>query len=418
MRGTFRPTPGDAIRKLAPWLPAIVVLATAILRSSREWGDFGGYAIAGEAFRAGRYSDASSNNWPPFFSLLAAPLSLLAAFPPRAVRIGWALFSSAVLALSSARFFRKLYNGAVPSWAAPAAALLVSPFWIAHIVHHQFYAFVLAACAEGFFAAERGQDLRAGIWIGLAAAAKVTPALTLAYFLFTRRLRVVGAAVATVACCSLLTVPALGAGGAIDAHLRWMARVRTLHGTIGDRNQSLEALTMRWTAPGNPPDVAGVGRLVPLSQETAIELGSAVAAALVVIAALACARGGLRPLQAFAPLVAVSVFAAPYCWRSQMVALFPLLLALTARIAQRRSDWIDVAVLAAFAMGALLREPGITGPSLYQRIEGAGLTAITYLLVVANALRRSRIASERQGQAGGPPMRPAVPPPSRPPAAA
>src|SRR5690242_9530362 len=181
MTRIFRPAPEHALRTLAPYLPVVLVLASVVVRSGREWGDFGGYVIAGAAFRAGRYGNDSSNNWPPFFSLLAAPLSWLTALPARPVRFAWALACSGVFALSAARFFRKLRPGEVPSWAIAAAALLVSPFWIAHIVHHQIYALVFAACAEGFFAADGGRDLRAGIWIGLGTAAKVTPAFTLAY---------------------------------------------------------------------------------------------------------------------------------------------------------------------------------------------------------------------------------------------
>ena len=391
--GAFRSETAEIVRRIAPYLPPLVILACVTARSTREWGDFGGYAIAGAAFRVGRYANDASNNWPPFFSLLAVPLSLLDTLPVRLGRMVWALLGCGAFALTAARFFSKVRSSAVPFWAVPVATMLVAPFWGAHILHHQVYVFVFAACAEGFFAADRGRDLRAGIWIGVAAATKVTPAFTLAYFLFARRLRVVVAAVAAALCCSLLTIPVLGAQGAIDAHRRWIARAVSLHGTFADRNQSLEALILRWTVRGKSPDVAWLGPIVPLSTEAAQTVGGLASAALIAVAAALSGLRGLPPAEAFASMIAVSTFAAPYCWRSQMIALFPLLLVLLSRIATRRSDRIDVAALSIFAVAALLREPGIAGPQLYALLEGAGLTAITYLLILANALRGARTLS-------------------------
>src|SRR5438105_941659 len=52
-------------------------------RSSRYQGDLGGYLVAGRALLEGGYdTDAWQNAWPPFFSLLVAPLVGLTALLP------------------------------------------------------------------------------------------------------------------------------------------------------------------------------------------------------------------------------------------------------------------------------------------------------------------------------------------------
>jgi hypothetical protein len=372
-------------------LLALAAIALAALaRSTRGWGDFGGYLDAGAAFREDRYSSDPRNTWPPFFSLLAVPLSFASALPERAVRLAWGSFTTAVFAITLARFWRRWAPETTPAWAAPAGALLAGPFIVAHVVHHQIYALVFAACAQGFIEADRGREARAGALIGLAAAAKVTPAFTLAYFLFARRCRVLAAAVAAAAACSLATVPVLGLRGAIEAHQRWLELAPTLKGTFGDRNQSLESLVYRWTLGQPPPDGASVGRL---SFPAADAIGKVLAAALVLGAA--AASRARRPIDAFPLLVAVSVFAAPWCWRSQMIALAPLLMATVSWLSTGQRDRLDLVVIVFFAVAALAREGEVVWPGGYAILEGAGLTAVAYQLVVGNALRRLHPAWRR-----------------------
>jgi hypothetical protein len=386
----FRPDAGATSAARLMLLALAAIALAALARSTSGWGDFGGYMDAGAAFREGRYSSDPRNTWPPFFSLLAVPLSFASALPERAVRLAWGSFTTAVFAVTLARIWRRWAPETTPAWAAPAGVLLAAPFIVAHIVHQQIYALVFAACAQGFIEADRGRETRAGALIGLAAAVKVTPAFTLAYFLFARRYRVLAAAIAVVAACSLATVPVLGLRGAIDAHRRWVDRASTLGGTYGDRNQSLESLVYRWTIGQPPPNGAGVGGL---SLAAADVVGKLLAAALVLGAA--AASRARRPLDAFPLLVAVSVFAAPLCWRSQMIALAPLLIATVSWSSTGRRDRLDLVVIACFAAVALAREAEGVWPGGYAIAEGAGLTAVAYLLVVGNALRRLNPAWRR-----------------------
>jgi alpha-1,2-mannosyltransferase len=106
-----------------------------------------------------------------------------------------------------------------------ALALLIAGWWLAVIVDMQegqtnFLA--LTPLAAGLYVAQRERwttDIGAGALIGLGAAMKVTPVIFVAYFLWKRRWRVAGAAVASIAVC-LLVVPALAFGW--DQNLRWL----------------------------------------------------------------------------------------------------------------------------------------------------------------------------------------------------
>jgi alpha-1,2-mannosyltransferase len=105
-----------------------------------------------------------------------------------------------------------------------ALLLIVSGWWLPVIVdtqEGQTNLLTLAPLVAGLALAQRESAARAtlaGALIGLAAAIKLTPVAFIAYFIWRRRWRLVGAAVLTIAVCWLI-VPAVVFGWA--QNLRW-----------------------------------------------------------------------------------------------------------------------------------------------------------------------------------------------------
>jgi len=234
-----------ALRHALLYAPAAAIAASAVARALDEWNDFRGYQIAGEALRASTYTDHVSNTWPPFFSLFAAGLVELTRLPLPMARFLWAAFNAAVFARACVRYWRAVGGNEAPWWVSPVAALATAPFLALHLVTHQVYALIFAMSIEAFLCAEKGQEVRGGIWLGIAGAMKVTPALLLPYFLLQRRWKLATTSLALALVCSLSLVPFLGLQGTVDAHRSWIDRAVRLRGTHGIRNQSIQALVER-----------------------------------------------------------------------------------------------------------------------------------------------------------------------------
>jgi hypothetical protein len=392
-----------ALTRALLFAPAAAIAAGAVARALAGWSDFDGYLIAGEALRAGAYSDHVFNTWPPFFSVFAAGLVELARLPPPAARLLWALLNAAVFTYACVRWWRAAGGREAPGWVAPLAALAIAPFLALHLLTHQVYSLVFAMGIEAFLDAERGRDVRAGAWLGLAGALKVTPALLLPYFLLQRRWKLAATSAAVALACSLAVVPFLGLRGTVDAHRRWIARAVALRGTHGIRNQSVLALVERLTTGEAKREQAGIDPLLPLNGGTADRAGRFLSWALILGSAAALRR--VRPVLAAGPLLAVSVLAAPYCWRTQLIALFPLLF-LTLRRLARRPGALDLLLCLPFFLCMVEREPGLVGLRAFELLEGAGLTCAVCLLLVLNALRPQGTLQE------GPALSPAALPPA------
>lgn len=390
---------GPVWRRWVLFLPTAAALVQGFVRSRKGWADFEGYIDAGRALEAGVYSTTESNTWPPFFSLVAIPLSWLTRLPPVVARLGWACATITLFALAVHRWWKVAKPPGTPDWVAPAACFSIVQFWIHHTVYHQVYALVFACAAMGFVEAARGRDVRAGIWIGLGGAAKVTPALALLFFVFTRRWRLVGAAVATALVCSAALIPFLGIAGVVAAYRRWSEVVSALGGPSGVLNQGLPALIDRWITDRAIRAGVGVPPLVSLDWGVAERIARA--ASLVFFAALTAllARRKVPPVYAFAPLVGAAVFVAPYCWKSQLIAFLPLVLLTLSYFARdgrkglgrpevmpARDVW-GIVLAAPFFLLMPEREPTIIGWKTYVLTEGMGFTAICLLLLLVQSAR-------------------------------
>jgi len=374
-------------RRAVLFLPAAAIVLGGIVRSLGGWSDFGGYVIAGSELLAGRFSADRSNTWPPFFSVLCIAMAALGQLPPVAARLLWAAFNTLVFTFACARWWRAAGGARAAWWVAPAGALVVAPFLVQHLVFHQTYALIFALLVEAFLAAQATRDGRAGAFLGAGGSLKVTPALLLPYFLFRRRWRIAGAAVCAALLCSLSLVPFLGWRGTVEAHRAWISRASALRGTHGIRNQSIEAFVERLTTGEARLEGAGIDPLVALSGANADALGKALSWALLLVACFLLRK--VEPVQALPALAAISVLAVPYCWRSQYIALAPLILVSLVRLSSR-PDALSLLLRVPFFLCAVQREPALIGARNFAVLEGAGITCFVSLLLIADALRVRR----------------------------
>ena len=194
--------------------------------------------------------------YPPFFALLAAPLSLL---PFPAARLVWLGADLLLLGL-----FVRLYlvwrraDGTSPS---PLELALIAVtlgleflplIWALAI--GQTSLLILALLAGAILCVKRRHEAAAGALLGVATAIKLTPALLLAYFLVRGRPRVALWGLATSVFCTLSAALALGPA----ATLRFftVAVPAMSGGTAYFLNQSLTGFFDRLVTSGDVTQVA------------------------------------------------------------------------------------------------------------------------------------------------------------------
>lgn len=374
-------------RRAVLFLPAAAIVLSGIVRSLGGWSDFGGYVIAGRELLSGRFSVDRSNTWPPFFSVLSIGMAALGQFPPVVARLLWAVFNALVFTRACARWWRAAGGARAAWWVAPAGALVIAPFLVQHLIFHQSYSLIFALLVEAFLAARAARDGRAGAFVGMAGSLKVTPALLLPYFLLRKRWKLAAVAAGTALLCSLSLVPFLGLRGTVAAHREWIARAGKLRGTHGDRNQSIEAFVERLTTGEAKLEGAGIDPVVRLSDANADALGKALSWALLLLACYLLRK--VDPVQALPALAAISVLAVPYCWRSQYIALGPLILVSLVRLSNE-PDVLSCILRVPFFLCIVQREPALIGAGNFAFLEGAGITCFVSLLLIADALRVRR----------------------------
>ncbi len=183
--------------------------------------------------------------WPPFTAALLAPFALLARASLPLAKAAWALLGIACVAWSVVRAGR-LWGW----WPAGLALLVVARPLHNSFEHGQISALLLAPIVAAAAELRAGRELRAGAWIGTAAAAKAFPALLLPYLAWTGRWR---ACVAGVALGAALTIGAMLSYGPVDAVravLDWLALAGDAPGAAGFRMQKLGRLVGEL---GGPP---------------------------------------------------------------------------------------------------------------------------------------------------------------------
>jgi len=189
------------------------VLAAA-LAVVRRRGELPVYTIAAARLLAGeeiyRTTDAKPFSYPPFFALPALPLLGL---PDQFRALTWYFVSLVALAEGVALVLRQL-RPVLPAWGAggrPSRLLflgllgaLTAELLMAPIQYASHDSLLFLVLMVGVSAWAGGAPVRAGVFLGLGAAAKATPLVFLAVFLWQRELGAALALAVTAAAATLV----------------------------------------------------------------------------------------------------------------------------------------------------------------------------------------------------------------------
>jgi len=255
--------------------------------------------------------------WPPGALALLAPFALVARLSGPVAKGLFALASLSCLAWA-------LMRAPAGRWAVVALALaaVCGPLQ-KDFENLNLNVLLLALVVATWRDLERRRDARAGVWLGLATAVKIFPALLVAYAAYRHRWRAAAWAAGVAALVTLLPIAPRGVAGARDTLTDWIAI--SAQGTADRRakSQSLAALVDRTGAPA----AAGI------------------AASLALVAGAAWWLRRPRPLFTEVALVThVAVLATPLVWEENFVLLYPAWVAiLTAP--PPASPWLRRAIL-------------------------------------------------------------------------
>jgi hypothetical protein len=336
---------GARINRTANWQPmriaqavaaglAFVTLVPRTLQSSVYGADLQQEYLAARALRDGidiftpisdlsaRYFPIATTNfphpspYPPVVALLSVPLTLV----PFPVLVPlWLLLNVLVLVVIG----RWL---GLSTRASLALAIWPPIWWVLRI--SQIELIVLALAMLAWRAASRGQDGRAGVWLGLATAIKFYPALFLLPFLVCRRYRLVVAAGQIVVAGQLGNLLVVGPTGLVRYYGEVLPGVAALYVREG-LNSSVYGALLRLL--GGATDVS------PLVPAPGLVLPLAVVASVLALVCLAILRPEAAPVAALVAL--------PNAWGYYAVLALPQIVTLLRRPDIRHATII--AVLAA-----------------------------------------------------------------------
>lgn len=181
--------------------------------------------------------------WPPFALLLLTPFAALSHVSLALAKGCWALVSVACVAWSVARAQAGRWGPVALAVAAVAVPLQTN------FEHLNINALLLALVVATGADLGRGSDARAGVWVGMATALKVFPALFLAYFAYRRRWRALGIGLAVATGATIAAVLPYGLPRGIGVLQEWWEIIRQGGLAMSPGNQSLPALATRLGAP-------------------------------------------------------------------------------------------------------------------------------------------------------------------------
>ena len=385
----------------------------------RRPGDFAGYVVVGDLVRAGGhiYRDAPPglNTWPPFFSLLCVPLSVLATVSPYLARGLWLLLNVALVVLLLNLLARLLYGRALsvipraslvcigaPEMVVP---LLLSDRYVSgNFDHIQVNIVVFALALGGLYRQRTGRETSGSMLLGLAAALKVMPVVFIPYLAYRRRWRAAITTTAVVAMCSLSPVLVFGWSRFWDYLWAWRDALRAGWG-VGKMNQSVFAMWDRFVGHGLMPfSSPGVNDLAE-SGHPIVNVAVAVTFIVVVSVAWWVLRDGppnddWEALAEWSAVFIVASIFGPVAWKAYLVVLLlpnALLFAAwrTERLDARGRRTAGYFLLAAFLFGALSM-PGLLGGGIAGRLEMSSFVTVAALVLLSGSLwLRATLAQQR-----------------------
>ncbi len=248
----------------------------------------------------------------------------------------WSVLAALKLAAGRARDF--------PAWGTLAVVLLCARLIASDIAHGNVNLLIAAVLVAGLLDWSAGRELRAGVWIGLAAVLKATPLLFALYFLRKRSVRgLAGVLLGIGLFACILPASILGWERNLDLARTWWQQMAQpyIEGTrLGltqteHINQSLLGVLARLFSdavaiPARPPSAPADVRLTlfALPEQALYVLHRGLSAA-VLLAALLAARAPRRPapssrasLGEWSMMVLVMLLVSERSWKQHYVVFF------------------------------------------------------------------------------------------------
>jgi len=421
------PRPGwledPRLHRLLPWLCGLVAAGIAAKKLVGGTGDLGIYLDVAREFRAGGIDifrdrgDAGPWLYP---HVAALPIVMLQwVFADAAIRWLWCLglgLATALLVRDLALAMRPF--GGLRWWQWLVFGALFQRCIAQNLTHGQLSLWVGTFVLHGIVHLQNGRHARAGVWLGLAAAAKLTPLLFLVALPCQRAPRAAAAMVATMV-IAILVVPWPFCGTA--EHVRhlgdfWRTVVAALEGdaplAIRGAGPSISG-TLDFLLQPRPLDAQG-------TTVNVLDLGDG--ALRLVKLAWSAAIGGLLLLwflrarraadpvrlgmQAAAVTLAMSFFSPLLRVYHLAAALLPA--ALFCRGPRHRADWLWWATATAILFSMTLRQKELLGETLWRTFDLGGvlhfaLVAMLVWLVRDAAPARTASTSPNAALAAGEP---------------
>ena len=444
------------MRRLA--LVALALFALIGLFSyTQRTGDFAGYLLVGDIVLAGGhiYADAPAgvNTWPPLFSLLCAPLALVAKLSPTLARGLWVAFNYALVLLLLDVLARLVYGRRLslradppgvqlsqvdPSGAGPLAGdspaatgksgevgesgkpgeagisladaaifvpLLLSSRWLlANFEHLQVNILVFWLALGGLYLISTNREGLGGLALGLGAALKVMPIVFVPYLAYRRRWRAATFATLAAAAYSLAPVLIFGWSRYWNYVVAWRAEVATGWG-VSAMNHSVFAMLDRFIGHRIMPFTSGDIDGLPESGSPWVTTVMLLIFAAVAAHALWASRGPVQQgswasLCEWSIVFIVAVIFGPVARLYYFVILLlpnVLLFAVwrepSATSAVRRLA--AVALFVPFALGTLA-SPELIGDRLSTILEMSSVLTLAILVALSGLLNlRSHLPAEK-----------------------
>jgi hypothetical protein len=398
-------------RQWLPWLCGLVAFGLAAKNLVGGYGDLGIYLDCAREFRAGGFdicrdrSPAGPWVYPHFAVLPFAALQTV--LPDGAIRWSWCALlglGTALLLRYTARAMAQV--GGLRWWQWLVFGVLFQRCIAQNLTHGQLSLWVGTGVAAGVVDLQRGRDGRAGVWLGLAAALKLTPRLFLPALLLMRRPRAALVMLVTVA-VAVLVVPWPFCGTA--EHVRHLGDFwRTITESLLDPERAAIMQSRAGPSVHGTLDYLLQARAVDAAGHTVNVLDLTPGTLRIVALAWSALLGGLlllwfwrarrQPLaerlamQASAVMLAMVFFAPLVRVYHLAAALLPF--ALFCRGPRSRGDvlWWLTALGVLFAM--TLRQKNLLGETLWRNLDAGGLLHFALVAMLVWLVRASRSSRE------------------------
>ena len=328
--------------------------------------DFRAYYAAGKALRLGinpydietvQARIKLPGRQPVFYCPYPPPaLSLMVPFgamPYPAAQIPWCLFQ---YALAVAALVMVLRASHVPL-GSPVSVLITTAFLLSGPVFQlfrwgQFDMIVLALLAAAILCATRDRSVAAGVLVGLAALAKVTPCVLLGVFLIRRDFKALGAGLLTIVLLLGASYPVIGAEGFALWYGLLTEKLGEVVHIISPENMSLHGFVYRALIDHQSflgPSVPWINLGPAAAKSVAIALVGAIGFATV--AWMIRHRRALSTAECLAAFAPVILLVSPITWMHHCVLLLLPIAVIVARIAKiRRPSMLDLGWIVAILL--------------------------------------------------------------------